>query len=78
MATNVKKSKSSKDGDRKGSKRSEDTPMGEEKHDETPLDSQLSSPEENIAPIEEPTPMKSPTPEPVYEEPILTQLIVER
>ena len=84
MATNSKKTKNKDLGDKKSAKRSEDTtPLEEKKNDgvksvtecETPAEEEKC---ESIVPPEEPQEIKEPTPEPVYEEPVLTQLIVER
>ena len=77
MATNSKKGRSAKDSDKKSSRRMDTTSSAEETRDETPqLTEDLLSATEDRSIFEE-SPPKEPTPEPVYEEPVLTQLIVE-
>ncbi len=80
MASIPKKGRNSKDGERKeSSKRLEDTPSVAENKEESP-DNKEDSPvfqEEEETPVVESLP-KAPSPEPIYEEPVLTQLIVER
>ena len=87
-ASSTKKSVKSANNSFKGSKRGEETPSADQLKDESIMDLEQMSPEhcaseekppnneqdENIQ-LQVP---REPSPEPVYEEPILTQLIVER
>ena len=78
MATKGGKGKVQKDGEKRGSKKSEDSPQLEEKKEDTPDVFTEATLEDDDQVIEEEPPPKEPTPEPVYEEPVLTELIVER
>ncbi len=86
-ASSTKKSVKSANNSFKGSKRGEETPSADQLKDDSIMDLEQMSPEhspsegkpnneqdENIQ-LQVP---REPSPEPVYEEPILTQLIVER
>ena len=76
MAASSKKLKGSKDGEKKQAKKVEEEVVRTEERKEEPIiEVDLASPS-----FEEQTigSFASPTPEPVYEEPILTQLIVSR
>ena len=77
MASKEKKGKAQKDAEKKGSKKSEDTPCLEEKKDETPVVTPNETPVEEPEVIEEVPPPKVPTPEPIYDEPCLAELIIE-
>ena len=89
MSTNPKKGKSAKDSDKKSARKTEEStpvPVAQEKDDESLLEHEeelrIISAEKEDHPDEEkpetqPAPHE-PTPELSYEEPILTQLIVER
>ncbi|ELU11324.1 hypothetical protein CAPTEDRAFT_180366 [Capitella teleta] len=77
MATSSKKGRSSRDGERKSSKRTDESSLAEEKREESLLSSIQGSPVEEESHIEEPPAPREPTPEPVYEEPPLTKLVVE-
>jgi hypothetical protein len=77
MATSMRKSRAGKDSDKKSSKKIEDEVLRVE---EVPVElvEQVATPvvEEQIVQVTPQPP--EPEPEPVYDEPILTKLIVER
>ncbi|ESO92384.1 hypothetical protein LOTGIDRAFT_233146 [Lottia gigantea] len=79
MATKESKGKKGKENDKKSGKKSEEPSLSEEKKDETlSPSSEENSPEGQTPVVEVPVePPKIPTPEPVYEEPILPKLIIE-
>ena len=71
-----------KDGEKRGQKKVE-----KEEEPPPPVEVKMEEPVEKVeqAPtvveepvVEEPPPIEEPPPEPIYEEPILTQIIVER
>jgi hypothetical protein len=85
MATSTKKAKSKELSEKKSAKRSEDaTPSDEKRNDTaksvTDCESAVEDEKcESVAPQEEaPVEQSVPTPEPVYLEPVLPQLIIER
>ena len=75
MATAQKKGKN----DKKSAKKYEDTMSVGDKTDDVPNQEelQMTPAPENGTPITE-SPPQAPSPDPVYEEPVLTQLIVQR
>ena len=76
MASASKKGRGSKESDKRGSARKlDDTPSIAENKDEID-DSKIELSTEVESQVEE-LPVKEPTPEIVYEEPVLTKLIVE-
>ena len=85
MATNTKKAKSKELSEKKSAKRSEDVTPNEEKRNDavksvTDCESAVEEEKcESVVPQED-TPVEEvpPSPEPVYLEPVLPQLIIER
>jgi len=78
MAASSKKLKGNKDGDKKQAKKNEDEAVRvEERKDETSIEVELVSPSLEEMTIGSFASAPS-APEPVYEEPVLTQLIVSR
>ena len=86
MATNPKKGRSAKDSDKKSARKTEESTPVQDRDDDSLLEheeemrvitAQKGDHQEEETPDENP-PLLEPTPEPSYEEPILTQLIVER
>lgn len=82
MATKRGKALREKDGEKRGQKKVE-----KEEEPPPPVEVKMEEPVEKVeqAPtvveepvVEEPPPIEEPPPEPIYEEPILTQIIVER
>ena len=78
MATNQKKGKNVKDGERKTGKRTEENSTGEDAKTERPEDTSAENQTEQEPPRSPTPPPKPPTPEIVYEEPVLQQLIVQQ
>ena len=86
MSTNPKKGKSAKDSDKKSARKTEESTPVQERDDESLLEheeelriitAQKEDQPDEEKPEKQPAPHE-PTPELSYEEPILTQLIVER
>lgn len=78
MATKDGKGKKGRDSDKKSAKKNDDTPTLEEKKDETPamesVEIILPDATPEITPEQSP---QEPSPEPVYDEPTLSELIIE-
>ena len=77
MATKGK-NKGKGDPDKKSSKKIEDTPLLEERKEDSPIEENEALSMQDPTPEVVESPQKEPTPEPVYDEPPLTDLIVER
>ena len=77
MATNLKK-KNMKDGDKKSIKRSDDLSVTEEKREHNILETDIELEGNEESAFVQETPIPDILSEPVYEEPVLTLLIVER
>lgn len=75
MSTKDSKAKKSKDGEKRSAKKSEDCPSEQDNKAESTINGTESTPFED-QPQE--LPPKDPTPEPVYDEPSLSELIIER
>ena len=79
MATSSKKLKGTKDGEKKqGKKVEEEVIRTEERKEELIIEVELSSPSAEEKIIGSPASPSPSVAEPVYEEPVLTQLIVSR
>ena len=87
MSSNPKKGKSAKDSDKKSARKTEEsTPVQDRDDDSSVLEHEdelhialgQNDQQDEEKQAEENPPPHEPTPEPTYEEPILTQLIVER
>lgn len=75
MATKETKGKKGKDGEKRSAKKSEESIIDDEKKEGSVLGGTESSPtEDNL----QESPRKEPSPEPVYDEPTLSELIIER
>jgi len=74
MATK-EKGKKSKDGEKRSAKKSEGSIVGDDKKEESFLNETETSPTEYMTLA---TPRKEPSPEPIYDEPTLSELIIER
>lgn len=75
MSTKDSKTKKGKDGEKRSAKKSEDCLSEPENKAESTINGTESTPFEEQ--LQEPPP-KEPTPEPVYDEPSLSELIIER
>ncbi|XP_046357024.1 radial spoke head 10 homolog B-like [Haliotis rufescens] len=80
MATKAAKgAKQTKETDKKGNKKNDELPLVEEKKEDSPVEGEFNDTPETVETetVEDLPPPKEPTPEPVYDEPTLSELIIE-
>lgn len=80
MATKAAKgAKQTKETDKKGNKKNDELPLVEEKKEDSPVEGESNDTPETVETetVEDLPPPKEPTPEPVYDEPTLSELIIE-